>query len=106
MISKEIGWSAKSNMLYEIARQTEKLVFVSGKWVQSRKNSTVPMTETNLKNLGLSSENIDARLIFLASIGITLQLIDIRGNESRTSASDAAVSKLIDILDNLLFEKL
>lgn len=50
----------------------------------------------DLRNLGLSSASIDAHLIHLASIGTVLQIIDIRGNQPRTSASDAAVETLIN----------
>lgn len=57
----------------------------------------------DLRNLGLSSSAIDTHLIYLASIGTALQIIDIRGNDPRTSASDAAVATLIDN-DNALLE--
>ena len=57
---------------------------------------TPPMGETNLLDEGLSSLSIDARLIYLASIGTTDVTIDIRGNDERTSASDAAVATLAD----------
>jgi hypothetical protein len=50
----------------------------------------------DLRNLGLSSNSIDDHLIYLASIGTSLQIIDIRGNSPRTSASDDAFSTLIN----------
>jgi hypothetical protein len=53
-----------------------------------------PMSETNLADLGLSSSNIDDRLIYLYSIGTTGKLISIYGNDARTSASDAAFTGL------------
>lgn len=58
--------------------------------------STPPMGETNLLDEGLSSSSIDARLIYLASIGTTEVTIDIKGNDARTSASDAAVATLLE----------
>ena len=66
----------------------------------------VPMTETNLADMGFSSTNIDARLIYLASIGTTGQTIKIYGNDPRTSASDAAVLELTTTLNNHLIEDL
>jgi len=50
----------------------------------------LPMSATDLTDMGYSSESIDARLNYLYSIGTTEQLITIYGNSPRTSASDAA----------------
>jgi len=50
-----------------------------------------PMNETNLTDLGYSSATIDARLIYLATLGLTDTIIYLYGNDARTSASDAAV---------------
>ena len=66
--------------------------------------SNVPMDETNLFGLGLASSNIDARLIYLESIGTTHSIIDIRGNNPRTSASDIAVDSLINTYENEIWE--
>lgn len=68
------------------------------------KVSNIPMNETNLFGLGLSSANIDARLIYLESIGTEFSIIDIRGNDPRTSASDAAVDSLINTYENEIWE--
>jgi len=62
----------------------------------SSSDSTPAMSEINLLDEGLSSSNIDARLIYLASIGTTDVTIDIKGNDDRTSASDAAVATLLE----------
>jgi len=56
----------------------------------------VPMNETDLTDLGYSSATIDARLIYLATLGLTDMTIYLYGNEPRTSASDAAVLTLIN----------
>jgi len=53
-----------------------------------------PMNEVNLANLGLTSADIDERLIYLYSIGTTEELISIYGNDPRTSASDEAFAGL------------
>jgi len=63
-----------------------------------------PMNETNLKDLGLTSADIDERLIYLESIGTNLSIIDIRGNDPRTSASDEAVESLINTYNNEIWE--
>lgn len=55
-----------------------------------------PMNETNLANLGLTSEDIDARLNYLSTLGLTDITIYIGGNSPRTSASDTAVLILTD----------
>jgi hypothetical protein len=34
MISKEIGWSAKSNALYEIMKQLDRVISIAYKWTQ------------------------------------------------------------------------
>ena len=65
------------------------------------------MDETDLRDLGLPSngaDGIDARLIYLESIGTTGQIIDIRGNDPRTSASDVAVESLVNTYNNELWE--
>jgi len=72
--------------------------------VQSSGANTIPMEQTNLNGLGLSSANIDARLIYLESIGTNLSIIDIRGNDPRTSASDAAVESLVNTYNNEIWE--
>lgn len=56
----------------------------------------IPMNETNLTGLGLSSSNIDARLEYLATLGLTDITIYLFGNDARTSASDEAVGTLTD----------
>lgn len=67
-----------------------------------------PMTETNLRNFGLSASDIDARLNYHAFTAMTTgKEIDIRGNEPRTAASDPAVKELTEVLDNsILVDKL
>lgn len=79
------------------------MLFISA-GVLSFDDNTVSMTETNLFGLGLTSEDIDARLIYLESIGTELSIIDIRGNDSRTSASDEAVASLVNIYNNEIWE--
>jgi predicted NUDIX family phosphoesterase len=61
-------------------------------------------SETNLKDLRLTSANIDARLNYLASIGTTGKVIDIQGNSRRTSASEAAFTTLTTTLQNYVVE--
>lgn len=58
----------------------------------------------DLRNRGLSSAGIDALLIGWAAEGVSFKIIDIRGNERRTSASDAAVIQLTTTLNNELWE--
>ncbi len=67
-----------------------------------------PMSETNLRNYGLSSADIDARLNYHAFTARTTgKEIDIRGNEQPTEASSAAQTELTDVLDNsILIDKL
>lgn len=59
---------------------------------------SIPMTQTNLLGLGLSSANIDARLIFLSQIDppITYTDIIINGNEAHGSSPEVLAA--IDIL--------
>lgn len=63
--------------------------------VLSAPGTSIPLDQTDLSGLGLSSEDIDARLIYLAAIPTLNETIDIRGNDPRTSASDAAVLTLV-----------
>ena len=63
------------------------------------------LEETNLADMGLSSTNIDERLIYLYSIGTTGQIIKIYGNDPRTSASDEAYAGLTTApLNNYIIE--
>ena len=71
---------------------------------ETPEDDTPAMTETNLLDQGLTSSSIDERLIYLESIGTTGQVIDIRGNDARTSASDDAVTSLTTTLNNILLE--
>lgn len=48
----------------------------------------------NIADLGLTSAEVDARLIYLASSGIVGKVIDCRGNELPTSASSDAIAIL------------
>lgn len=57
-------------------------------------STTLPLSETDFRNLGLSSEDVDARLNYLYSIGTQDVIIYIGGNDPRTSASDVAVTGL------------
>lgn len=54
----------------------------------------LPMSATDLTDMGYSSAAIDERLIYLATLGLTDITIYLFGNEQRTSASDAAVEIL------------
>lgn len=67
-----------------------------------------PMSETNLRNFGLPSADIDARLNYHAFTAMTTgKEIDIRGNEQPTAASSAAITELTEVLDNsILIDKL
>lgn len=56
----------------------------------------LPMSATDLTDQGYSSETIDERLIYLATLGLVDISIYLFGNEPRTSASDAAVLILTD----------
>ena len=58
----------------------------------------------DIENMGYTSSQVDNWLIYIESIGTTGQLIDIRGNSPRTSASDAAVLSLTTTLDNTILE--
>lgn len=62
------------------------------------------MNETDLRDLGLTSMDIDERLIYLESIGTTGQIIDIRGNDPRTFVSDVAVESLVNMYNNEIWE--
>ena len=66
--------------------------------------SSIPMSQTDLSDLGLTSSQIDTRLIYLAMLGLSEQTIDIRGNFPRTAASDAAMSTLTVTQDNEVLE--
>lgn len=57
---------------------------------------TLPMDRVDLSDMGFPSNEIDDRLIYLANIGTNEVTIDVRGNDPRTSASDAAVLTLIN----------
>jgi hypothetical protein len=57
----------------------------------------------DISDLGLSSAVVDSWLNYHASHGTTLQSLDIRGNQQRTSSSDAAIITLT-ALDNVILE--
>lgn len=66
--------------------------------------TSIPMEQTDLRDLGLSSSDIDERLIYLASIDTTGEFILIYGNDPRTSASNAAYTELTTTLNNFVIE--
>lgn len=67
-------------------------------------NPVIEMGLTYLKDFNLTSENIDARLNYHASIGTTGQVFNIQGNGTRTSASQAAFDLLTTTLNNYIEE--
>lgn len=79
-----------ANLTWETARPVIEFQYNYGS-----SEEDIPLDETNLLDKGLSSNQIDNRLIYLAGIPTINALIDIRGNEPRTSASDAAVLTLV-----------
>ena len=62
----------------------------------ARGGATVVIPVLVFKNRGYTSTQIDDLLIRLANDGVSYQIIDIRGNDLRTSASDAAVITLLN----------
>jgi hypothetical protein len=62
------------------------------------------MNEIALKNKNLTSADIDARLNYLASIGIAGKIINIQGNGSRTTVSEVAHTFLTTTLQNYVVE--
>ena len=93
-MNREIGWSDKEILLYKIYRKLSQVSSLSYKFRALSNELSIPMDATYLYGYGLSSENIDTRLIYLAGIPTLNTTIDIRGNSPRTIASDAAVVTL------------
>jgi hypothetical protein len=62
----------------------------------ARANGKPPISQLNLRNLGLTSAEIDERLDYLSGAGISHTEIDLRGNSNPTAASADARQTLGD----------
>lgn len=99
-ISRQIGWSDKEKLLYDIYNQLRRANGLAYKWTQGDffHVSFNPYTsQLDISNLGLLSSDIDAYLIYHADVLGTNNIeMDIRGNSNPTATSADARQTLFD----------